>query len=256
MEDAQKASQALERWLNPPTYVLVGDDAETQDRTPIYVELTEGFAVLHFLSLMALSDFFIFFFSLFFFCCQGQMFLPVMNYPCKEGLGDLSKYYKPHVSFLCKHKEWVPGKQGHCYLYTATLRRATLAGHLFEKHRALQRVYDLVSQENASLLAEIGRLRGLLDGATQQEDIMKGTLFREREMRKAAERDKNQAVDARSEIEEQLQLREAEVQQLQRLLQQAAELQQADMFLGGYGGASGSNSNAVTAFRQPGRVGV
>lgn len=117
-----------------------------------------------------------------------------------------------------------------------------MTGHLYEKYRALQAVYDLMLQENVAMTAEISRL-------SQQEQISKGNLGRERELRKTAEREKSQALDMRAEVEEQLQLREAEVQQLQLLLRQAAaEAQQGEIFLG-YG-------NGNTAFRQSGRVGV
>ncbi len=84
------------------------------------------------------------------------------GYPSRAGLSDLARFYKPHLPFLGKHKEWVPGCVGHSYLYSATVRRSNITGHLYEKHRALARVYELVVGENGSLFAEISRLRSLL----------------------------------------------------------------------------------------------
>lgn len=46
---------------------------------------------------------------------------------------------------------------------------------------------------------------------TQQEAILKDSCVREREMRKAAERDKSFAISAKVEVEEELQTRLAEV---------------------------------------------
>lgn len=84
------------------------------------------------------------------------------GYPSRAGLADLARFYKPHMPYLGKHKEWVPGCEGHAHLFSATARRTNIAGNLFEKHRALSRVYELVIGENASLFAEISRLRSLL----------------------------------------------------------------------------------------------
>lgn len=82
------------------------------------------------------------------------------------------------------------------------------------------------------------------DGATQQEELLKETCQRERELRKAAERDKAFVLATKSELEEQLLARMADVQQLQALLQQAAQAQQSEVYYG-----------STTTFRQQ-RVGV
>jgi len=64
------------------------------------------------------------------------------------------------------------------------------------------------------------------ESATQQEELLKDTCVRERDMRKAAERDKAFALGAKSELEEELHTRQAELHHLQTLLQQAAEAHQ------------------------------
>jgi hypothetical protein len=54
------------------------------------------------------------------------------------------------------------------------------------------------------------------DGSSQQEEILKETCVREREMRKAAERDKSFALSAKNDVETILMNREAEVSVLRK----------------------------------------
>jgi len=207
----------VRRILSPPTYRV-----SKTGREPIVFELSEEHAVL-----------------------------PIRGYPSKDGLNDLAKYYQPQQAFLTKHKEWVVGCRGHSCLYSGAALRPTLMGHLYERHRALQKCFDSTSCENLSHLAEIARLRSLLEGATQQEELLKENCVRERELRKVAEREKGNALAARAELEQMLQQRIAEVQHLQSLLQEAASAtHQSPLYEQTSGGVNGSTTVATYTSRR------
>ncbi len=154
---------------------------------------------------------------------EEHQFLPVASYPCKGGLMNLM-YYKPSLTLLSRHEEWVPREQPrHAVLHPGIVRRATCVGALHERNRALERTCQQVLSENGALFGEMARLRELLDGAAQQEQMLKTTLEREREMRKAAERERAAEARAREEAEEQCSSSRQQIAQLQALLQQAVE---------------------------------
>jgi hypothetical protein len=154
---------------------------------------------------------------------EEHRFLPVDSYPCKGGLQNLM-YYKPSLALLSRHEEWVPREQPrHAVLHQGIVRRATCVGALHERNRTLERTCQQVLAENGMLFGEIARLRELLEGAAQQEEIMKTTLEREREMRKASERERAAESRAREEAEEGCGTARQQVAQLQSLLQQAVE---------------------------------
>jgi len=139
------------------------------------------------------------------------------------GLSDLAKFYRPNLPFLAKHKEWIPGQEGHSCLFSGAVQRATCIGSLYEKHRSLQRIYSQVMNQNMALMEEVQQFRALLDSSSLQEDILKETAERERTMRRVAEKERQRAVDRLQELEEELDVRNEEVAQLQHLLRNALD---------------------------------
>ncbi len=154
---------------------------------------------------------------------EGQLMLPLSSYPCPGGLKNLM-YYKPNLVLLSRHEEWEPrDKPRHAMLVSNSVRRASCIGTLHERHKTLEGVHRQIMSENASLYGEIAMLRELLEGGAQQEEMLQTTLEREREMRKAAEREKALIVRAKEEAEEKCELAIQQVAQLQSLLHQAVE---------------------------------
>jgi hypothetical protein len=154
----------------------------------------------------------------------NHRFLPLSTYPCSGGLMNIARFYKPNVSLFTRHEEWEPTeKKEHRVLVSAIIRRASCVGTLYERHRALEKVFQQVMNENSSLFGEIRLLRELLDGGSQQEDILKTALEREREMRKAIERERSAIVRAKEEVEEDNERAHQQIMQLQNMLQQAVD---------------------------------
>jgi hypothetical protein len=112
------------------------------------------------------------------FCLDdSSKFLPFASYPCSGGLSNIARFYKPHMPLFTRHLEWEPtDKPEHRVLVSCVLRRATCIGSLHERYRALEKVFQQVMSENGNLVGEIQRLRELLDGGGQQEDILKVSI--------------------------------------------------------------------------------
>jgi len=105
---------------------------------------------------------------------EHHRFLPVRNYPCSGGLMNIACFYKPNMPLFSRHLEWEPlPKLEHRVLVSSVLRRASCVGTLHERFRALEKVFQQVMSENSNLFGELERLRGLLEGGGQQEDILK-----------------------------------------------------------------------------------
>ena len=156
---------------------------------------------------------------------EDHRFVPAASYPCRGGLGLLARHYRPNLALLTRHREYAPGEenQGHTVLPAGIVRRESCIGTLYERHRALEKVFRQVMEENGSLAQEVARLRALLDGGAQQEEITQITVEHEREMRRAAERERSAAQRRLEEAEEALASARREASQLQALLQQAVE---------------------------------
>merc|ERR1711991_14247 len=84
---------------------------------------------------------------------EGHQYLPCESYPCKGGLVLLSQYYRPNLPVLTRHKEYSPEDEhaGHTILTSGIVRRESCVGTLFERHRALEKVFHQVMQENTTL---------------------------------------------------------------------------------------------------------
>lgn len=156
---------------------------------------------------------------------DDERYLPVSSYPCGGGLQLLAQYYRPNMPLLARHREYVPGEedQGHTVLPAGIVRRSSCIGTLYERHRSLEKVFHQVMEENASLSSELARLRELLDGGRQVEELSQSTLEREREVRRAADRERSVAVRNRDEAEARAEHLGLQVAQLQSMLQQAAD---------------------------------
>lgn len=147
--------------------------------------------------------------------------------------------------------QWVPVEEPvHSHLFTSIVRRHVAIGNLHERLSSLEKVYRQVLGENVSLQEELSRLRAMLEGGSQQEEIAKQTMARERDMRRAAEKERSMVQLHKEELEGELERARQHIAQLQLLLQQAVVSAQQ--------GAEGPQSSFYSSsYSIPlGRVGV
>ena len=153
---------------------------------------------------------------------EAPRFLPCASYPCPGGLSNL-EFYKPGLVLLSRHAEWEPSERPcHRVLHSSIVRRESSVGTLYDRHRQLEKVFRQVASENAALFGEIERLRNMVE----EGGVSKGALEREMELRRIAEIDRDAALRAKEEAEEEAARVREQVMQLQGMLHQAVEYQQ------------------------------